>query len=60
MEKKIIDAVQCTTENLTTLKHFPGHGMTLEDTHVGVVPVDLSREERKKVHLPAFFAGIQA
>lgn len=60
VDDKITDAVHCTTETLSTLKHFPGHGMTLSDTHAGVVSVDLSREEREKIHLPSFVAGIHA
>jgi beta-N-acetylhexosaminidase len=33
IEKKITDAVHCTTETLSTLKHFPGHGITTDDSH---------------------------
>ena len=58
--RKITDAVQCTTETLSTLKHFPGHGITTDDSHAGVVAVDIDREEREKIHLSPFVAGIQA
>jgi beta-N-acetylhexosaminidase len=57
---KITDAVQCTTETLSTLKHFPGHGITTDDSHVGVVSVNIDREERESTHLPPFVAGIEA
>jgi beta-N-acetylhexosaminidase len=34
VDEKVAEAVTCTTETLTTLKHFPGHGMTPQDTHI--------------------------
>ena len=43
-----------------TVKHFPGHGDTLTDSHIGmpVIPHDMSRLRR--VELPPFANAIQA
>jgi beta-N-acetylhexosaminidase len=45
---------------IATLKHFPGHGDTAADSHLGlpVVPDDLER--LRAVELPPFRAGIAA
>jgi len=40
------------------MKHFPGHGMTVEDSHETLPQVHLSREELWKVHLKPFREGI--
>lgn len=45
---------------ICTLKHFPGHGDTLADSHTGTATVTLSREEIEEIQLPPFAAGIEA
>lgn len=45
---------------LCTLKHFPGHGDTLEDSHVGTATSTKTWEEMKAVELLPFEAGIAA
>ena len=42
------------------LKHFPGHGDTAVDSHVGLPCVDKSLEELEKTELVPFRAGIAA
>ena len=41
-------------------KHFPGHGDTAVDSHVGLPVVDKSLDELMEVELKAFKAGIDA
>lgn len=60
ISEKVTEAVTCTTETLSTLKHFPGHGMTSQDTHIWVAWVDISEKNWTSTHLPPFVAGIQA
>ena len=43
-----------------TLKHFPGHGDTAEDTHEGAAYVDKSLEQLKTEDFIPFMAGIKA
>lgn len=43
-----------------TLKHFPGHGSVLEDTHVDNAVDDRSLEEIRALDLLPFEAGIEA
>ena len=43
-----------------TLKHFPGHGSVLEDTHVDNAVDDRPLEEIRKLDLVPFVAGIDA
>ena len=45
---------------LATLKHFPGHGDTDVDSHLGLPVVPHSRERLDAVELPPFKAGIAA
>ncbi|MBY0497525.1 MAG: glycoside hydrolase family 3 protein [Cyanobacteria bacterium] len=45
---------------LATLKHFPGHGDTDVDSHLGLPVVPHPRERVVSVELPPFKAGIMA
>ena len=45
---------------LTTVKHFPGHGDTGTDSHLGVARVEGDREHLNKVELPPFKQAIAA
>lgn len=44
----------------TALKHFPGHGDTLADSHDGAVYVSKTLEELREEELLPFAAGIEA
>ncbi len=44
----------------STLKHFPGHGDTVTDSHTGVPWIFHTREQWKQVDAPPFRAGIAA
>src|SRR5438552_6409247 len=43
---------------LTTVKHFPGHGDTATDTHLGLATVTADREHLHRVELAPFQAAI--
>ena len=43
---------------LATAKHFPGHGDTATDSHIGLPVVDVSKERLEKVELVPFRAAI--
>ena len=45
---------------LSTLKHFPGHGDTDTDSHIGLPIITHPRERLESVELPSFKAGIAA
>ncbi|MGC2696119.1 MAG: glycoside hydrolase family 3 N-terminal domain-containing protein [Candidatus Angelobacter sp.] len=45
---------------LTAVKHFPGHGDTATDSHLGVAAVNRSREQIEQIDLPPFRAAIGA
>jgi beta-N-acetylhexosaminidase len=45
---------------LTTVKHFPGHGDTATDSHLGLARVESDREHLNKVELPPFEKAIAA
>ena len=45
---------------LTTAKHFPGHGNTGTDSHLGVARVDEDLERLRTVDLPPFRKAIEA
>ncbi len=45
---------------LATLKHFPGHGDTDVDSHLGLPVVKHPRERLEQIELPPFRAGIAA
>lgn len=45
---------------LTTAKHFPGHGDTATDSHLGVASVNVDRAHLDSVELPPFRRAIAA
>lgn len=45
---------------MCSLKHFPGHGDTLEDSHSGLASVSKTADELKSGELLPFKAGIEA
>lgn len=45
---------------MATLKHFPGHGGAVEDSHLQLAYDRSSRETVEATHLPPFRAGIEA
>src|ERR1700723_461368 len=45
---------------LTTVKHFPGHGDTATDSHLGVASVNVDRTHLDTIELPPFRAAIAA
>ena len=45
---------------VATLKHFPGHGDTAVDTHLGLATVSHDRDRLDRVELVPFRAGVQA
>ena len=45
---------------LATLKHFPGHGDTAVDSHLGLPIIEHPRARLDAVELPPFRAGVEA
>ena len=45
---------------ITSIKHFPGHGDTSDDSHVGMPTVPHTRERLERVELAPFRAGVAA
>jgi beta-N-acetylhexosaminidase len=45
---------------LTTVKHFPGHGDTATDSHLGVASVNVNRAHLDSIELPPFKQAIAA
>jgi beta-N-acetylhexosaminidase len=45
---------------LTTAKHFPGHGDTATDSHLGVATVSRTREQIEQIDLEPFRGAISA
>ncbi len=45
---------------LVTVKHFPGHGDTAVDTHVGLAKVEATKQRLEQLELVPFRAAIEA
>ena len=45
---------------LTTVKHFPGHGDTATDSHLGVASVNVDRAHLDSIELPPFKQAIES
>lgn len=45
---------------LSTAKHFPGHGDTATDSHLGLAKVTHTREQMNRIDLPPFEAAVAA
>jgi beta-N-acetylhexosaminidase len=45
---------------IATLKHFPGHGDTAVDSHLGLPVLPFARERLQRLELPPFRQGIAA
>ena len=41
-------------------KHFPGHGDTVSDSHLGLPRLELSLADVRREHLPPFVAAVEA
>ncbi len=57
--KAFIEGAQ-TAGAMTCAKHFPGHGDTATDSHIGLPVVDVSRERLLSLELIPFRAAIEA
>ena len=57
-----IEGAHSDTKNpvLVTAKHFPGHGDTAQDSHLGLARLDADRERIESVELAPFRAAISA
>lgn len=45
---------------LSTAKHFPGHGDTATDSHLGLAKVTHSKAKMRRIDLPPFAAAVKA
>ncbi len=58
---RVAAAVRGETGNaLSTLKHFPGHGASPDDSHVSIPQSSISIDEWRSTHAVPFQAGIDA
>lgn len=55
---KVARASTCTHTTLSTLKHFPWHGGTTQDTHQGIKTLDIEKTTREEADLQPFVSGI--
>ena len=60
MTAAAVEGTQHKRDVAATLKHFPGHGDTVTDSHSGVPWIFHTREQWEQVDAPPFRAGIAA
>ncbi len=60
MTAAAVEGTQHKPDVAATLKHFPGHGDTVTDSHSGVPWIFHTREQWEQVDAPPFRAGIAA
>lgn len=58
--KQVVEAVRCSSGVLSTIKHFPGHGLVQDDTHQWVARFWWTEKERREKHLVPFLSGVEA
>ncbi|NMA65192.1 MAG: glycoside hydrolase family 3 protein [Clostridiaceae bacterium] len=60
--RMVTEAVNATVESgiIPVIKHFPGHGDTLQDSHTGIAIVENDIERLRSFELLPFRAGIEA
>jgi beta-N-acetylhexosaminidase len=59
--ERVVAAVQASrNKTYSTLKHFPGHGETTDDSHVSIPTTDISLDQWRRRDEPPFKAGIDA
>jgi beta-N-acetylhexosaminidase len=44
---------------ISTLKHFPGHGDTAVDSHIGLATITANKNRLETIELVPFKVGIQ-
>jgi len=62
MVKAFIEGAHSDKKNyvLTTVKHFPGHGDTADDTHINMATISADRARLDRLELVPFRAAIEA
>lgn len=53
-------SLKCSTQILNTIKHFPGHGETLENSHLEVPKINISYEDWKNRDAIPFQSAINS
>jgi len=58
--ERVAAAVEGERDVASTLKHFPGHGASTDDSHTTIPTSDMSLEQWTATQAPPFAAGIAA
>lgn len=59
VSRHVTEAIHCTVGVMTTVKHFPGHGRALQDSHFVIPSISLSYDEWKKTDAEPFRVAVQ-
>lgn len=60
VSEHVLEAIRCSGDIITVIKHFPGHGVTPEDSHKTLPQTDISMSELIETDIPPFTAAIEA